>query len=86
MRPVLAQMPVQDYMPVPHIVTGTWGDVTLTRGEATSGLQMCVDYADQVAPGDHEIFDEVLTEQIQYDPVNQVLDVTAEYFQMISIG
>jgi hypothetical protein len=77
--PVLDPQPVQDYMQVPHIITGTWGDVTLTRGEAFSGLQICENYPESVDPGDYAVFDEVLTEQVQYDPITSVTDITWEY-------
>src|SRR6478609_11592174 len=46
--PVLAQQPVQDYMQVPHIITGTWGEVELTRGECKSGLEICENYPESV--------------------------------------
>ena len=59
-------------MQVPHIITGTWGEVELTRGECKSGLEICENYPESVDPGDWAVFDEILTEQIQYDPIIRV--------------
>ena len=78
--PVLAALGVQDYMDVPNIITGTWGEIpVLTRGECAAGYLACIENPESVDPGDAAVFDAILTEQVEYDPITRVTDVTSEY-------
>jgi hypothetical protein len=74
--PELVQFALHSFMPVPEVITGTWGVVNITRGDAAMLLEICDMYPESVAPGDREVFDAVLMEMIQYDPIVEIRNET----------
>lgn len=78
--PRLVQYPMMDYMQVPHVITQTWGELLLSRQNCADLVDVCDRYPDQVEPGDRNVFDSALTEQIQYDPLNRIDPSATTYF------
>jgi len=76
--PELVQYAVQPHMPVPEVITATWGVMTITRGNALDLIDVCDNYPESIDPGDRAVFDEVLTEMIQYDPITAIQDDTSQ--------
>ena len=77
--PQPVQYPVQPWMQVPHVETATWGGLLMTRQNCADAMDVCDNYPDAVDPGDRAVFDEALTEILQYDPIYRLEQI--DYFQ-----
>jgi len=75
------QYAVQSYMQVPDIITATWGELLLNRGNCADLIDICDNYPDSVDPGDRAVFDAALTEMLQYDPIHTINPDATNYFK-----
>lgn len=68
---------VHDYNSVSPVVTNTWGELSLTRGDAANFEELCLKYPEFIDPQDYSVFKRVLLENVTYQTVTRLDNYTA---------
>lgn len=65
--------------PVPHVITGTWGEFSASKNDCTILIDVVNQNPDQCDPNDIPVFQEVLNENTSYDTLTNIINVTSQY-------
>ena len=79
--PRQVQYSPSNYTSIPGIITQTWGELILTRGNCLDLVSIIQSYPDQVDQSDLDVVNEVIGENTKYDPIIEISDETLSYTQ-----